>query len=230
MTQAKLGKKLGVSQVTVSNWEKNKTAATVEQKDGIKRILGNFWTANVAGQADPQEISGPGPIASWVTKARLSKDLSVAELAESAGLSVAGVYNIEAGRISNPRQETIVRLEKALKDKVPNEAKAEVKDEATIQGMGELVEFDPHDNQDLPASAGIYVLYDVSERPIYVGQGQNIGNRISNHVDKFWFKRPIVETAAYVEIQEKPLREKVEKLLIRFLKSNAVINKQFVDR
>ena len=39
-----------------------------------------------------------------------------------------------------------------------------------------------------------------------------------------------VSVAAYVNITEKALREKIEKLLIRFLKSNAVINKQSVDR
>lgn len=74
------------------------------------------------------------------------------------------------------------------------------------------------------------MLYDISERPIYVGQGSDIRNRIRAHQEKFWFKRPIVETAAYVKIEEKNLREKVEKLLIRFLKSNAVINKQNVER
>jgi hypothetical protein len=108
--------------------------------------------------------------------------------------------------------------------------KAETREEATIQGFGELVDFDPHEDDDRPPAPGIYVLYDISERPIYVGQGGDIKKRIRDHADKFWFRSPIVETAAYVKIAEKQLREKVETLLIRFLKSNAVINKQNVDR
>ena len=41
---------------------------------------------------------------------------------------------------------------------------------------------------------------------------------------------PIVQNAAYVGISNKALREQVEKVLIKFLKSNAVLNKQNVDR
>lgn len=58
----------------------------------------------------------------------------------------------------------------------------------------------------------------------------SIDKRLRSHHDKFWFKPPIVETALYVQIDDKSLRERVEAVLIRFLKSNAIINKQFVDR
>jgi hypothetical protein len=74
------------------------------------------------------------------------------------------------------------------------------------------------------------VLYDISDRPLYIGQGMSIGKRLRNHNDKFWFKPPIVQTASYVQIDEKPLRERMEAVLIKFLNSNAVINKQLVDR
>jgi hypothetical protein len=45
-----------------------------------------------------------------------------------------------------------------------------------------------------------------------------------------WFKSPIVSTAAYIKIEEGGLRKKIETILIRFLKRNAVINKQNVER
>jgi transcriptional regulator with XRE-family HTH domain len=156
--------------------------------------------------------------------------MSIPELAETAGLSAPAIYNIESGRISNPRAETIRKLERALGIALSVETKEEIREEATIKGLGEFVEFDPHNDGDLPSEPGIYMLYDISERPIYVGQGSNIRNRIRSDQEKFWFKRPIVETAAYVKIEGKNLREKVEKLLIRFMKSNAVINKQNVER
>jgi len=99
-----------------------------------------------------------------------------------------------------------------------------------VDDVGELIDFNPHNYADLPATPGIYVLYDVSERPIYVGQASDIRSRIGSHNEKFWFKDPIVHTAAYVTIEDKVLRKKIETLLIRFLKSNAVLNKQNVDR
>ncbi len=96
--------------------------------------------------------------------------------------------------------------------------------------IGELTEFDPYDQAGYPRVAGIYVLYDICERPLYVGQGMSIDKRLRNHVDKFWFKSPIVESASYVRIDDKSLRERVEAVLIKFLKGNAVINKRLVDR
>lgn len=92
------------------------------------------------------------------------------------------------------------------------------------------MDFDPHNPDDRPAVSGVYVLYDIAERPIYVGEGGNIKKRIKDHEEKFWFKQPIIETAAFVKIEDERLRKQVETVLIRFLKSNAVINKKNVDR
>ncbi len=99
-----------------------------------------------------------------------------------------------------------------------------------MEGLGSLEDFDPHVDSERPAEPGIYVLYDISERPIYVGQGTNVRARIRNHEEKFWFKRPIVESASWIRIEDERLRVQIETLLIKFLKSNAVINKQNVDR
>ena len=54
--------------------------------------------------------------------------------------------------------------------------------------------------------------------------------RISEHEDKFWFKPPIVESGSYIEIVDKRLRKQIETLLIKFLKSNAVLNIKNVER
>ncbi len=60
------------------------------------------------------------------------------------------------------------------------------------------------------------MFYDVSERPIYVGEGGNVRGRIKDHEDKFWFKRPIVESASWIEIKDGKLRKQIETLLIKF--------------
>ncbi len=230
MTQGDLGEKIGVAQATISNWEIGKVVPSKDQKAELKRVLGGFSLDPSVSKAEPEASVGPTPLSGWLTKTRLEKNTSVAELAAAAGVSAQAVYSIESGRILNPRQETIRRLERALGKEIPKEAKEEIREEAKIEGVGELIDFDPHSDNDLPGVAGIYVLYDISERPIYVGQGADIRARIRSHRDKFWFKQPIVHAAAYVKIEDKSLREKVETLLIRFLKSNAVINKQNVER
>jgi len=166
----------------------------------------------------------------WLRKQRNDAQMSVAELAGAAGLSQMAIYNIESGRIANPQAETRLRLEKALNKKTPDDVTKEAKEEQSITGVGTLVDFDPHNDSLLPTVAGVYVFYDISDRPIYIGKSENIAIRVRSHSDKFWFKKPIVESASYVEIRESSMRHSVEQVLIKFLKSNAVINKQSVDR
>ena len=96
--------------------------------------------------------------------------------------------------------------------------------------IGEFIDFNPHDPKDYPSVGGIYVLYDIRDRPLYIGQGMTIDKRLRNHYDKFWFKPPIIESASYLQIDDKPLRERIEAVLTKFLKSNAVINKRLVNR
>jgi transcriptional regulator with XRE-family HTH domain len=242
-SQSELGEKLGVTQGTISNWENGRGAPDRNQKSRLRVILGlrqleskdtfagsSAEQAEQAQQAEAAEQAGPSTFGSWLNRVRNERDLSVAELASKAGVSVPAIYNIESGRSENPRAQTARRLEKALGKELPAEAKKEIKDEATIGGVGEFFAFDPHDKNDWPDDPGIYVLYDISERPIYVGQGSSIRKRIQEHEEKFWFKTPIVDTAAYIKIDDGGLRKKIETILIRFLKRNAVINRQNVER
>lgn len=226
MTQAELGEKMEVSQATISQWENGNVLPSLRQKKTLNTILGEWLSA----KGDKSTEDSPGALGAWLTRVRLSKKISVPELAAIANLSVPAIYNIESGRILNPRKETVLKIEKALSESISTELKEEIKEEATIEGLGEFVGFDPHNKEDLPKFPGIYVLYDVSDRPVYIGQGMDVRARILKHADKFWFKYPIVDTAAFVEIDNKDLREKIERLLIRFLKSNAVINIKDVKR
>ncbi len=231
-SQAELAEKVGVSQVTVFNWEIGKSTVKPQQKMSVLEALG-ISKDSATKQADipvEQEQQGPSAFGSWLSRVRLERKMSVGELAMKAGLSAPAIYNIESGRIDNPRAETVRRLEKALGEELPTETKEEIRQEATVEGVGEFFEFDPLNKQDWPDVPGIYVLYDISERPIYVGQGSSIKRRIQDHEEKFWFKSPIVSTAAYIKVPDAELRMKFETILIRFLKRNAVINKQHVER
>jgi hypothetical protein len=137
---------------------------------------------------------------------------------------------MEAGRIKNPRQDTVRKLEAALKEHFPKDAAQELSAESSVAGLGELEDFDPNDESEWPLGAGVYVLYDISERPIYVGQGESVRKRLLDHREKFWFKQPLIQTGSFMPIKDLTLRRQVETLLIKFLRKNAILNKQNVDR
>lgn len=194
----------------------------------LKTILG--WSRTRA-KSEPSADAGEevSSFGSWLREQRLQCELSVPELAKRAKVSAPAIYNIENGKIQNPQPATRDRIAAALRIKVPDQIVAETVESQEVAGLGPLTDFQPHDKKDWPACAGIYVLYDVSQRPIYVGKGEKISARLKVHEDKFWFKSPIVEYGSYIEVPKKELRHQLEQTLIRFLKSSAVINKQSTD-
>lgn len=222
LSQDELARKIAVTQATVSNWERGKGGPSDQQLKALAMVLDLSSSENGAADASP--------LAAWLTKARSAKDWSIPELANKAGLTPPAVYRIESGVTRNLRAATRKKLEKALGIQVPEDTAAEVAEEAKVQGLGSLEDFDPHIDSDRPTEPGIYVLYDISERPVYVGEGKNVRKRIKDHEEKFWFRPPIVETASWIKVEGDELRVQIETLMIKFLKSNAVINKQNVER
>ncbi len=226
LSQKELAAKLEVTQGTISNWEVGKVEPDEAQKEKLQSVLGaDIFSQKTTGQAEESSV-----LAAWLSKARQEAHLTVTQLAEQSRLSLPTIYNIEAGRAPNPRRRTIELLEKAVGKKFEQEFQEEVKKASTVEGLGEFQDFDPHDRADWPTEGGIYVFYDISERPVYVGMASDIADRIRGHEDRFWFKRPIVERASYIPIKEVKLRKQIETILIKFLKSNAIINKQGVER
>jgi excinuclease UvrABC nuclease subunit len=104
--------------------------------------------------------------------------------------------------------------------------------EQEVVGIGSLTDFDPYDDESLPESSGVYVFYDITDRPVYVGKSskRSIRTRVREHYEKFWFKRPVVDRGSYITIDDETLCTQIEQILIKFLKSNALLNKQHVDR
>ncbi len=190
---------------------------------------------NYIGQTQPEgsfdsSNSPQAKYGDWLSATRNTKNLTRSQLAAKAGVSEEQIWNIETGRTDNPRTSTRKKLEGALGSAAPAGLVKAVEMESEIGNVGRFVDFDPYDDEEVPDEAGVYVLYDVSQRPVYVGESGNIRSRIKEHQDKFWFKSPIVNAASYVRVDEQKLRRQLEDTLIKFLKSNAVINQKQVVR
>ncbi|MDP3409683.1 helix-turn-helix domain-containing protein [Bosea sp. (in: a-proteobacteria)] len=173
---------------------------------------------------------GPSPFGRWLQSERLGKGLTVEALADKSGVSMPAIYNIEAGRTQNPIAATRNKLEQALQSSTPQAIIDEEKLSTSINQLGSLEDFDPHEINSIPAESGVYVFYDISDRPVYVGRSKDMRRRIRQHQDRFWFKRPIVERGSLIRIGDAGLIKQIEEILIRFLKSNAVLNQNLVDR
>jgi len=170
------------------------------------------------------------PYTTWLDQKIYENDIRESDLAERSGVSYPTIRNIRLGKIRNPQNKTRVKLEHVLGTPEPSVIKESV-DSETIGRWGTLWGFDPHaSRQDLPDSRGVYVFYDSTGRPVYVGSvtagGRTIADRVSEHYQKFWFKRPIVEQGAYIPIEDADLCHNIERILIKFLGDNALLNKK----
>jgi len=227
LSQSELASKLTISQGTVSNWETGKAQPDAGQLKRLKSILGpqifsEQWTPGV--------LEGPSIVGAWLSKARQKSGLTQQELAEKAGVTQVTISHIETGRALNPQQKTIKLLADALGEPFDKEARLELEQASQVEGIGRFTDFNPHDPADYPNEPGVYVFFDNTDRPIYVGMAKNVGERIKQHHDKWWFRDPIVQKASYVQVKDDRQRAQIEAILIGFLKSNAVFNKQQVQR
>lgn len=224
MSQEDFGNKLGMSGSSVSMLEKGLTSPVYVGKDDL--VYG-AWKAVLAG--DLRLIDDlPNPLSAWLKRIRTSKSMSIDQLAEKSNVGSHLIRAIERGNI--PSKRTVIpQLELVLGEKAPPVSINQPQDLA-FPGVGVLEDFNPHNIEKRPLCAGIYVFYDISDRPIYVGESSNIRNRIKQHEEKFWFKSPLVEYAAYIQIDDDKLRKGIEQILINFLRSNAVLNKQHANR
>lgn len=221
LTQRELADRIQVSQATVSTWEVGRFQPDRQQLRLLEKVLGEIT------DSEAPDIGLP-PLSAWLSRAMERRKMTAPEVAAKAGVSVPAVYNLLNGRVENPREKTRTSIEKVLGERwEPSEEPAE---SGNATGLGRLVDFDPHDQTDIPTKPGVYVFYDLSQRPVYIGQANDISRRVKEHNDQFWFKPPIVETASYVEVTDKTLRDQLETVLIQFLKKNAIINRRKTAR
>jgi len=163
-TQADFAKLLNVTAPTISNWEGGREPNEATKKN-VRRKLRQYFAS-----LKSENFS----FGFWLRENRLQVGLTVQQLAEQSNVSLPTVYNLENGRIQNPQDSTREKLTKALNRNLPQNIVEKTKKEQAIKGLGSLTDFEPYADDELPTCAGVYVLYDISQRPIYVGKSKNI--------------------------------------------------------
>ena len=117
LSQYELANKVGVSQPTISNWERGPGSPSERELQLLNNIL---------GPPSAEDTTDASPLGAWLTKARNEKGFSIPELAHLSGLTPPAIYRIEAGITRNVRASTRAKLEKALGSRVPADAAKEI--------------------------------------------------------------------------------------------------------
>ncbi len=163
----------------------------------------------------------------WLSEVMDANGVSIARLAELSGISFVGIWNIVEGNTKSPRDSTRKRLAEALEAEIPNEIEAASEAEAAIIPGYEWVDFTPGDLETIPEESGIYVFYDITDRPVYVGKSKdNVRRRVKDHSSRFWFKEPLVVRGAFLHVPDPDTCSKIEMILIKFLGKHALLNQK----
>lgn len=171
------------------------------------------------------------PFAQWIRTQRAAKGWTQRELAQKAGISTQQISNLETGRSRNPQKITRDALAQALDVQPPADAVTQEAKDTEVPGLGSLESFDPYDTKNLPSVKGVYVFYDRTKRPVYVGRAtkRTIAVRVAEHFEKFWFKAPVVNAAFYLEVSDEERCKQLEQVLIKFMRTHLLLNKQGVE-
>ena len=226
LTQEALAERFYVSQAAVSTWESGNAKPQGKLGKLVYAWLDKADSSetDVAGSDDEPTTA----FGEWLSGERQSRKLTRGELAAKAKISAQAIYLIETGRVRNPWKQTRDRLVEALgAAEAAEQVLEELEQEEEISGGALLNDFSPWDDKTIPEAPCVYVYYDRTDRPIYIGQSNNLRTRNRQHqANENWFFRRLVERGAYIELTGKADRDRTEKLLIHFLGRNTMFNKQ----
>lgn len=167
LSQNEVAARIGVSQLTITNWENGKGGPRATH---LARLRDFLPLDEIAADARSSEVSNPplddghlpsqvtGPFGAWLRNTRMARGWTQVELSRKSGVSDSHIANMEAGRWSNPRPDTRKRLEEAFGEAEPQDVQEEVKRETEVPGLGwgSLEDFDPYDDADIPREPEVY--------------------------------------------------------------------------
>jgi len=167
----------------------------------------------------------------WLRAEMDKQGLSIGVLAERTGITYTGIWNIVKGNTVSPRKETRDKLAAALNEVIPPAVEAEIASQAIPLPGFEWADFTPTDLETVPQASGVYVFYDITDRPVYVGKSsKNVRIRVKDHQTRFWFKSPLVVRGSFLAIADADMCLRIETILIKFLGKHALLNSKGVVR
>lgn len=177
-----------------------------------------------------QDIEGEGSFGRWLQSELTRQNITITDLASKTGLTYVGIWNIVRGNTRWPREATRERISQALNSAVPSEVETEITTQSSVSGYT-WTDFSPYDLQTIPELGGIYVFYDITDRPVYVGKSNgNVRGRVQDHQTRFWFKQPLVMRGSFLAVADHEMCDKIEMILIKFLGNHALLNFKGVRR
>ena len=173
-------------------------------------------------RSSKQEVSQFG---SWLDNIMKQKSMNASQVARLALCDPGTVRNIVSGKIKTPSANMIERISVAISETVPVHVQQEIDTDSMVDVPDELIDFNPFDDSSVPDKAGVYVLYGPTDSVLYVGKSKNARTRIRSHREKKWFVEQIVNSGMFFIAEDDHERDKLERILIKFLRSNAWLNK-----
>jgi transcriptional regulator with XRE-family HTH domain len=177
-----------------------------------------------------QDFADEGSFGKWLQSEMAKQNIGIQDLADKTGLTYVGIWNIVRGNTKWPREATRKRISNALNSQVPFEVETDITTQSSVSGYT-WTDFSPYDLQTIPELGGIYVFYDITDRPVYVGKSNsNVRGRVQDHQTRFWFKQPLVMRGSFLAVSDQEMCDKIEMILIKFLGNHALLNFKGVRR
>lgn len=227
--QKTLADRVGVSPGLVSHWETSRVEPSYEQLLNLEKEFGSRLRERTLEE--------------WLKEARKRRGFEEKDLATKSGVSSQQIKNIESGRSKNSWSVTVQKLEEALGETFGEDANALPPGKATTS-IGQRKDFDPHYRGDKKSQSertdpsakrpwpqknnpGVYVFFSSDGHPEYVGKAGDVRTRLSQHEEKFWFRKPVLEKACYFPIEDREMRARIEGMLISVIgEKQLILNKR----
>ena len=164
--------------------------------------------------------------AEWLKFQMEAKSLSGNRLAKLVGCHNTTISAILNRRIENPSNEMMERIRNALQEKIPEAVTNDLNEKKKFDNKNDVWDdFNPHDHDSIPNKPGVYALFSPTNVVLYVGKAQNVSSIIASHREKKWFLEDIIEYGMLFYSDDENERKKIEDILIKFLRTNAWLNK-----
>ena len=182
--------------------------------------------SGMGSKSSDDELNDVIDFAEWLRIQMEAKSLNRNQLANIAGCHHTTLTSILNRRIENPSNEMMDKLRKALEEEIPQAVVEVINEKKTFENKQDVWDdFNPHDADSIPNKPGVYALFSPTNVVMYVGMAKNVRSRIAEHRQKKWFLEDIIEYGMLFYSEDPADRARIENILIKFLRSNAWLNK-----